>query len=47
MTYFIQFNDLKLESINVHAYEEAKLRLLNGAHSALAYLGLKDKCLDQ
>ena len=25
---------------NVHAYEQAKLRLLNGAHSALAYLGL-------
>jgi fructuronate reductase len=26
---------------NVHAYETAKLRMLNGAHSALAYLGLK------
>lgn len=26
---------------NVHAYENAKLRMLNGAHSALAYLGLK------
>ena len=25
---------------NVHAYETAKLRMLNGAHSALAYLGL-------
>lgn len=25
---------------DVHAYETAKLRLLNGAHSALAYLGL-------
>jgi fructuronate reductase len=25
---------------DVHAYEQAKLRLLNGAHSALAYLGL-------
>jgi len=30
-----------LMTSNVHAYEEAKLRLLNGAHSALAYLGLK------
>ena len=26
---------------NVHAYEAAKLRMLNGAHSALAYLGLQ------
>jgi fructuronate reductase len=26
---------------DVHAYEDAKLRMLNGAHSALAYLGLK------
>jgi len=26
---------------DVHAYEQAKLRLLNGAHSALAYLGLQ------
>jgi fructuronate reductase len=26
---------------NVHAFETAKLRMLNGAHSALAYLGLK------
>jgi fructuronate reductase len=26
---------------NVHAYETAKLRMLNGAHSALAYLGLQ------
>jgi fructuronate reductase len=26
---------------NVHAYETAKLRMLNGAHSALAYLGLE------
>jgi fructuronate reductase len=26
---------------DVHAYENAKLRMLNGAHSALAYLGLK------
>jgi fructuronate reductase len=25
---------------DVHAYEQAKLRLLNGTHSALAYLGL-------
>ncbi len=25
---------------DVHAYEQAKLRLLNGAHSTLAYLGL-------
>jgi fructuronate reductase len=25
---------------NVHAFETAKLRMLNGAHSALAYLGL-------
>jgi fructuronate reductase len=25
---------------DVHAYETAKLRMLNGAHSALAYLGL-------
>jgi fructuronate reductase len=25
---------------DVHAFEEAKLRLLNGAHSALAYLGI-------
>jgi fructuronate reductase len=25
---------------DVHAYEQAKLRLLNGAHSVLAYLGL-------
>lgn len=25
---------------NVHAYETAKLRMLNGGHSALAYLGL-------
>ena len=25
---------------DVHAYEQAKLRLLNGAHSALAYIGL-------
>jgi fructuronate reductase len=25
---------------DVHAYEQAKLRLLNGAHSSLAYLGL-------
>jgi fructuronate reductase len=25
---------------DVHAYEQAKLRLLNGSHSALAYLGL-------
>ena len=31
----VQFTD------NVHAYETAKLRMLNGAHSALAYLGLK------
>lgn len=30
-----------LMTSNVHAYEEAKLRLLNGAHSALAYFGLK------
>lgn len=30
-----------LMTSNVHAYEEAKLRLLNGAHSALAYVGLK------
>jgi fructuronate reductase len=30
-----------LMTSNVHVYEEAKLRLLNGAHSALAYLGLK------
>lgn len=30
-----------LMTSNVHAYEEAKLRLLNGAHSAVAYLGLK------
>lgn len=27
---------------NVHAFENAKLRMLNGAHSALAYLGLKN-----
>jgi fructuronate reductase len=27
-------------AFDVHAYEQAKLRLLNGAHSALAYLGL-------
>jgi fructuronate reductase len=26
---------------DVHAYETAKLRMLNGAHSALAYLGLR------
>lgn len=26
---------------DVHAYEAAKLRMLNGAHSALAYLGLQ------
>jgi fructuronate reductase len=26
---------------DVHAYEAAKLRMLNGAHSALAYLGLR------
>jgi fructuronate reductase len=26
---------------NIHAYETAKLRMLNGAHSALAYLGLQ------
>ena len=26
---------------DVHAFEAAKLRMLNGAHSALAYLGLK------
>lgn len=26
---------------DVHAYEKAKLRMLNGAHSALAYLGLR------
>jgi len=26
---------------DVHAYENAKLRMLNGAHSALAYLGLR------
>jgi fructuronate reductase len=26
---------------DVHAYETAKLRMLNGAHSALAYLGLQ------
>ncbi len=26
---------------DVHAYETAKLRMLNGAHSALAYLGLE------
>ena len=26
---------------DVHAFENAKLRMLNGAHSALAYLGLK------
>lgn len=26
---------------DVHAYEKAKLRMLNGAHSALAYLGLE------
>jgi fructuronate reductase len=26
---------------NVHAFENAKLRMLNGAHSALAYLGLQ------
>jgi fructuronate reductase len=26
---------------DVHAYENAKLRMLNGAHSGLAYLGLK------
>lgn len=26
---------------DVHAYEQAKLRLLNGAHSALAYIGLQ------
>ncbi|MEI9886482.1 MAG: mannitol dehydrogenase family protein [Rhizomicrobium sp.] len=26
---------------DVHAYEQAKLRLLNGAHSALAYIGLE------
>jgi fructuronate reductase len=26
---------------DVHAYKTAKLRMLNGAHSALAYLGLK------
>jgi fructuronate reductase len=26
---------------DVHAFETAKLRMLNGAHSALAYLGLK------
>ena len=29
---------------DVHAYEQAKLRLLNGAHSALAYLGLLRGC---
>jgi fructuronate reductase len=28
---------------DVHAYEAAKLRMLNGAHSALAYLGLKSR----
>lgn len=27
---------------DVHAFENAKLRMLNGAHSALAYLGLKN-----
>ncbi len=27
-------------TIDVHAFETAKLRMLNGAHSALAYLGL-------
>jgi fructuronate reductase len=26
---------------DIHAYENAKLRMLNGAHSALAYLGLQ------
>jgi fructuronate reductase len=26
---------------DIHAYETAKLRMLNGAHSALAYLGLQ------
>jgi fructuronate reductase len=30
-------------SSDVAAYETAKLRMLNGAHSALAYLGLKHK----
>ena len=29
---------------DVHAYEQAKLRLLNGAHSALAYIGLLRGC---
>lgn len=28
---------------DVHAFENAKLRMLNGAHSALAYLGLKHR----
>jgi fructuronate reductase len=28
-------------TLDVHAYENAKLRMLNGAHSALAYLGLQ------
>jgi fructuronate reductase len=28
-------------TVDVHAFENAKLRMLNGAHSALAYLGLK------
>lgn len=28
---------------DVHAFEHAKLRMLNGAHSALAYLGLKNE----
>lgn len=28
-------------TFDVHAYEAAKLRMLNGAHSALAYLGLQ------
>src|SRR5690606_14448544 len=27
---------------DVHPYETAKLRMLNGAHSALAYLGLEN-----
>jgi fructuronate reductase len=28
-------------TLDVHAFENAKLRMLNGAHSALAYLGLQ------
>ena len=40
MTYFIQFNDLKLESINVHAYEEGsessiKTMQLNDIHDSI------------